>query len=211
MRGLPLAVSLWTGIAHAALAQAPASTSPPALDCVSFPKVTDEAALVKRFGRENVVNAKLDGAEGASVRGTVVFPRDPSRRLEVMWHDEAKRRRLASIAIGGESEWIVRTPGKARSAVGLKTGIDGLEEANERPFLINGFGWDYGGYSAGWKGGKLDNMEGGCAFSVRFDPDPKIKGRALDRVSGEKQLGSSDPGLRAVRPFLSSITLDWAE
>lgn len=211
MRCWPLALSLWTGIAHAALAQAPASAPPPALDCPSFPKLTDEAALVKRFGRENVVNAKLDGAEGASVRGTVVFPKDPSRRLEVTWHDAAKRRRLAGIAIDGRSEWLVRTPGKASPAVGLKTGIDGLEEANERPFLINGFGWDYGGYGAGWKGGKLDDLEGGCSLSVRFSPDPKAKGKALDRVSGEKQLGSSDPGLRAVRPFLSSITLEWAE
>ena len=166
---------------------------------------------MKRFGRENVVAVKLDGAEGETVRGTAIFPKDPTRRLEVYWQDESKRRGLASIAVRGKSEWVVRTPGKARSSVGLKTSLDDIEEANERPFLINGFGWDYGGYAAGWKGGKLDNMNGGCSIGVRFNPDPKAKGKLLGKVSGEKQFGSSDPGIRAVKPFLSSITLDWAE
>lgn len=211
MRCWPLVAVFSIGIAQGALAQSPTSTPSVTLDCTAFTKAIDEAALVKRFGRENVVNTKIDGAEGVSVRGTVVFPKDPTRRLEVYWYDEAKRRRLATIAVRGTSEWMVRTPGKARSAIGLKTSIDDIEEANERPFLINGFGWDYGGYGAGWKGGKLDNIEGGCSIAVRFNPDPKAQGKALDKVSGENQFGSSDRGIRAVKPFLSSITLDWPE
>ena len=206
----PLVVLAWVVIAPGALAQVTSSASH-VLDCREFPKSTDEAALVKRFGRENVGTTKLDGAEGETVRGTAIYPKDPARRLEVYWQDEVKRRGLASIAVRGKSEWMVHTPGKARSAVGLKTGIDDLEEANERPFLINGFGWDYGGFGAGWKGGKLDHIEGGCSFGVRFNPDPRVRGKTLDMVSGEKQFGSSDVALRAVKPFLSSITLDWAE
>ena len=210
MRRAPLTVLASVAIASGALAQAPAPV-PQVLECTEFPKATDEAALVKRFGRENVVAAKLDGAEGETVRGTAIFPKDPARRLEIYWQDEAKRRGLASIAVRGKSEWMVRTPGEARPVVGLKTSLDDMEEANERPFLINGFGWDYGGYGAGWKGGKLDHIAGGCSIAVRFNPDPKAKGKPLDKVSGDKQFGSSDPGIRAVKPFLSSITLDWAE
>ncbi|WP_238243142.1 hypothetical protein [Methylobacterium iners] len=85
------------------------------LDCTKFSKKTDEAVLVKQFGGENVVSVKLDGAEGQTVRGTAVFPKDPSRRLKVYWQDEAKRRGLASMAVRGKSEWMVRTSPRPRS------------------------------------------------------------------------------------------------
>lgn len=210
MKAVPLALVLTVIMSSVAVGQSPPQQSL-MLDCTEFTKKTDETALVKRFGRENVAGADLDGAEGQTVRGTAIFPKDPSRRLDVYWQDEAKRRGLASIAVRGKSEWIVSTPGKARSTVSLKSTIGDMEEANERPFLISGFGWDYGGYGAGWKGGKLDNMPGGCSIGVRFSPDPKAKGKVLDKVSGENKFASSDPGVRAVKPFLSSITLDWPE
>lgn len=124
------------------MAQQPA---PQILDCTQFSKKTDESALVKRFGRENVVNAKLNGAEGQTTLGTVVYPKDPSRRLEVTWWDTARRRGLSGITVRGKSEWMVRIPSKTLHTVGLRTSIVELEEANEKPFQISGFGWDYGG------------------------------------------------------------------
>lgn len=200
----------WMALAPAAWAQ-PIQKFSQTLDCAEFSSRMDEDALVKRFGRENVVVDKLDNTQGETVSGTAVFPGDPARRLEIYWQDEANRRGLASIVVNGDSGWIIRTPGKARSTVGLKASIGDLEEANERPFLINGFGWDYGGYVADWKGGKLGYMEGGCTISVRFSPDPLAKETLLDKLSGGKRLNSSDQAMQAVKPFLSSITLDWPQ
>ncbi|SFU85515.1 hypothetical protein SAMN02799631_02717 [Methylobacterium sp. 174MFSha1.1] len=199
-----------TALAQAALAQA-APAERPILDCADFSKKTDEAELIKRFGKENVVRGKLDGAEGETVPGTIVYPKDPARRLEISWWDTGKRRGLAGITVKDRSAWLVRTPGAARPTIGLGAGLDEVGAANEKPFQINGFGWDYGGYGMGWKGGRLDRMAGGCSLSARFNPDPKVKGKALDRVSGEKEFGSSDPALRAVKPSLSSITIGWPE
>ncbi|TNC14384.1 hypothetical protein FF100_09465 [Methylobacterium terricola] len=194
----------------AALSQAgPAER--PVLDCTEFSRTTDEAALAKRFGKENVVRGKLDGAEGETVPGTIVYPRDPARRLEISWWDTAKRRGLADITVKGKSEWLVRTPGTAQSTLGLRASLDLVEKANEKPFQLNGFGWDYGGYGMGWKGGRLDHPTGGCSLSVRFNPDPAVTGKALDRASGDKEFGSSDPVVRAVKPYVSSITLGWPE
>lgn len=193
-----------------ALTQA-APAERPNLDCADFSKRTDEAALITRFGKENVVRGTLDGAEGETVPGTIVYPKDPARRLEISWWDAGKRRGLAGITVKDRSAWLVRTPGAARAAIGLGAGLDEVEAANEKPFRINGFGWDYGGYGMGWMGGRLDHMAGGCSLSARFNPDPKVKGRALDKVSGEKEFGSSDPALRAVKPSLSSITIGWPE
>ncbi|MGX7705957.1 hypothetical protein [Methylobacterium sp. Gmos1] len=207
---MPVATGLLLASTGAALAQA-GPPERPVLDCADFSKATDEAALVKRFGKENVVRGKLDGAEGQTVPGTIVYPKDPVRRLEISWWDTGKRRRLAEITVKDKSEWLVRTPGAARATVGLRAGLDEVEAANEKPFQLNGFGWDYGGYGMGWKGGRLDRMAGGCNLSVRFNPDPKAAGKALDKVSGEKEFGSSDPAVRAVKPFLSSIALGWPE
>lgn len=191
---------------------ASAQTPPSVLDCTSmFPKTADEAALVARFGRANVVTAELDGAEGSTERGTVLFPKDKARRIEIFWHDTAKSRRPASVRIRGSSGWVVRAPGQPGRTVGVATSLAGVEEANERPFMLNGFAWDMGGYGTDWKGGKLAGIEGGCTLSVRFDPDPKAKGRTLDRVSGEKQFGSSDAAIRAVKPVVSEISLGWPE
>ncbi len=203
-------ISAAIALASTAHAQDPARLAL-TLDCTDFTKRTDEAALVRRFGRENVTAAKLDGAEGESVRGTVIFPKNPARRLEVYWHDERRHRGPASIAIRGKSEWTIRVPGKSQATIGLKASLRELEEANGRAFPINGFGWDYGGFGAGWKGGALDRTTGGCAIGVRFEPDAKAGEAALGKVSGDRQLGSSDPALRAVTPSLSEITLGWPE
>lgn len=166
---------------------------------------------MKRFGKENVVRGKLDGAEGETVPGTIVYPKDPARRLEISWWDTDKRRGFAGMTVKGQSAWLVRTTGAARSTIGLKASLDEVEEANGKPFQLNGFGWDYGGYGMDWKGGKLDHMAGGCSFSARFNPDPKAKGKALDKVSGDREFGSSDPSIRAVKPYISSIMLGWPE
>ncbi|WP_407529295.1 hypothetical protein [Methylobacterium oryzisoli] len=210
MRSGFVAVALVIAAGQPALAQAPAQPSL-ILDCAAFPKSMDEAALVKRFGRENVVSAVLDGAEGSTERGTVLYPKDPARRLEVYWHDADKRRRPSSFAVKGRSEWLVRGPGTARPTIGLRASVAEVEEANERPFTLTGFGWDMGGYASGWKGGRLDAMPGGCFVTVRFNPDPKARDRDVAKVSGDKQFGSAAPGIRAVKPVVSVLTLDWPE
>ncbi|MBY0296216.1 MAG: hypothetical protein K2X71_09275 [Methylobacterium sp.] len=196
--------------AGTALAQAPAPAVQP-LDCAQFPKTMDEAALVKRYGRENVVSADLEGAEGSTERGTVVYPKDPSRRLEISWHDVKKRRRPASIAVKGRSGWLVQVPGSRRASLGLGASLADVEEANERPFSLYGFEWDMGGFVSGWKSGKLAAMPGGCFLGVRFGFNAKAKDRDLNRVSGDKEFTSSDRGMVAVRPVVSTITLGWPE
>ena len=210
MNAVSFATCLLIASTGAAFAQSPVAERP-VLDCADFSKRTDEAALAKRFGKENVVRGKLDGAEGETVAGTIVYPKDPARRLEISWWETDKRRGLAGITIKDRSGWLMRTPGAARSTLGLNASLAEVEEANETPFRLSGFGWDYGGYGVGWKGGKLDHMAGGCTVSVRFDPDPNVKGKALDKVSSDKEFGSSDSAVRAVKPSVSSIMLGWPE
>ncbi len=194
------------GATFPALAQTPMQ-----LDCTGpFAKSADEAALVQSLGRANVKATRIDGAEGETSQGTVVFPNDPKRRVEIVWHDERRRRRPASISVRGP-EWIVKPAGAATRTISVKSSLDEVEETNERPFSLMGFGWDMGGYTAGGGGGKLGALDGGCDLSIRFDPDPKARSASLDKVSGEHKFASSSPVVRAVKPIVSQISIGWPE
>lgn len=186
----------------------PSAAAPPdVIDCAAIPKDADEVALVKRFGRAAVKTVDLDGAEGQTDRGTAVNAADPARRLDVFWTDTTRRRRPASVAIRNRSGWRVRLANGA--TLGLGASLAEVEAANGRPFAVSGFFWDYGGYAKDWRGGALPNLPGGCTLTVRFDPDPKAPPKAAERASGEKDFPSTSPALRAVKPRVSALTLDW--
>lgn len=126
-------VSVTTSLLIASTGAAFTQTAPaerPVLDCADFSNRTDEAALVKRFGRENVVRGELDGAEGETVPGTIVYPKDQARRLEISWWDTDRRRGFAGITVKDKSAWLVRTSGATRSTIGLKASLDEVEKAN---------------------------------------------------------------------------------
>jgi hypothetical protein len=108
------------------------------------------------------------------------------------------------------SRWIVRLPGPQARTIAVGTPLAAVEEANERPFALFGFEWDMGGYAAGWKGGRLEILDGGCSLSLRFNPDPKASAAAA-KVSGDRQFASSAAAMKAARPTVSKISLGWAE
>ena len=116
----------------------------PALECAPpFTRDTTAEEFAKAFGQQNVATADLDGAEGSKERGTVLFPKDPARRLEVFWHDAEKRRRPDAVVIKDQSRWTLRTAD--RKAISVGSPIELVEQANGGPFSMSGFGWDMGG------------------------------------------------------------------
>lgn len=193
-------------------ASAHAQTANDVLECIGpFAKDADEAALVKAFGASNVKRTDIDVGEGSTEPGTVIFPNDPKRRIEVLWHDSSKRRRPSSITVKDRSMWTIaaRFPDQRRILLG--THLAEVEAINGRPFSIYGFGWDMGGFSGGWEGGALGQVVAPCSLSLRFDPDRKAKSAALDKASGDKPFKSSSTLMRAVKPTVSSISLGWPE
>src|SRR5262249_9128805 len=71
----------------------------------AFARDSNHARLVQAFGRSSVAFTDVDGAEGAKVKASVVYPDDSRRRVEVLWHDEASRSRPATIRVGFKSQW----------------------------------------------------------------------------------------------------------
>lgn len=149
--------------------------------------------------------AKAYGARNVTVQGgsTVLFPNDPKRRLEVVWHDAAGRSRPATITIEGRSTWQAR---------GFRIGepMAKVEKINGKPFRLSGFAEDSGGAARDWQGGALDQLSGGCLLGMRFTPDAKAPADARSKVA-VAELASDGSDVRAVKPTIAELIVGYPE
>jgi hypothetical protein len=157
------------------------------------------AALEQAFGKANVVFKTVPGPEGTTARATVVFDRDPARRLEVQWHDEKRRRRPAFVTVREGALW--RTP----QGLGMGSSLAEAERANGGPFLIAGFDWDYAGTVTDWNGGALDG--GPCRLILRFEPGAGGSGGA--DAQGDQDFPSDGAAMRAAKPVAYEMSLSY--
>ena len=108
MTGLAARGSL--ALAFVALSGMPAaaqSTDALHLECVGpFGPDGSETGLRQIFGDGSVAAEVIDGPEGSTLDATLLFPDDPTRRLVILWQDEASRAKPAAIIIRDDSEWV---------------------------------------------------------------------------------------------------------
>lgn len=171
-----------------------------------FGPKSSHAEVVAAFGKDNVVFTKIDGAEGEKIAATVVFPKDPKRRLELMWADEKKRSGLLAVR-----------PDKATTRVapnGIRRGMSlaEVEKLNGRPFVLVGFDWDYGGSVTDWKGGALAApAPGGCTVSVAFALPEGVDDAAAEKVAGDTEFSSSGKEMKAAKPIVDNFTIGYPQ
>ena len=198
-----IAAVLAAGLSVPAMAQ---SSDPLHLECAGpFGADSSEAFLAELFGAENVVAQTIDGPEGTTLDATLVFPNDPTRRLVVLWQDEAGRARPAAIIVRDDSGWI--GPGGVR----LGSELAEVEAINGAPFSVLGFGWDYGG-AASFPSGTLATIPGGCVMSLSFDLDWTLEyGPEFDAIMGDQQLASDNALLLQAAPKVSEIAVGYPQ
>jgi hypothetical protein len=167
-----------------------------------FGKGSSHTKLMEAFGSTNVSAETLHGPEGIEFRGSVIFPNDPARRVEVIWWNEKARTRPSTIRVNGTG-WT--------SPVGIRVGapLSAVEKANGRVFSLNGFGWDYGGASTNWRGGTLANLADGCTLSVTFGLDDNVPEAARTKATGDREFASNAPVIQAVKPKVQEIRLGY--
>src|SRR5262249_23938971 len=104
-----------------------------------FSKDSSHLKLAEVFEAQNITYSQVDGPEGTKLMASVLYPKDPKRRLEVLWQNEADRSDLSVISINGQSTWI--------APKGLKLGVQllTLEKLNGKPFKLAGFDGNDGG------------------------------------------------------------------
>ena len=164
-----------------------------------FGRDSSQVKLAAAFRSYNVAVTEVDAASGAKVTASVLFGKDPKRRLEVWWSKPASRSDTHLIVINGRSDWIA--PGKLHLGLTLAE----LEKLNGKPFKLLGFNTDNVATLSDWNGGSLSALPGGCKIGISLRADPKTPTAAISALPADRAFSSGDAALRAANPTVSEI------
>jgi hypothetical protein len=163
-----------------------------------FAKDSGMLALAVTYDSRNMTFTH-ETVQGAQVGVTVLFPKDPHRRLEVWWQNP-NRTGTYLIDIAGQSVWT------APKGLRLGLSLEQLEKLNKKPFKIKGFDENDVASVADWDGGELASLPGGCNAGVSLHAGTKT---AATELPNKDEYSSDDPALRALRPTVSEILIGY--
>lgn len=167
-----------------------------------FAKDSSHQRLVEAFGTQNVaLVSEKNGPTGVEVK-SVIFPKDPRRKLTVVWTDRAARAVPELAIIEKPSQWA------APNGVRFANTLDELERANGAPFTIGGFSAFLGG-QVEWEGGSLGALPGGCFIAATMEGTVRLSKAQMDRISTSNRFPSTDALMRQARPALSGLTVQF--
>jgi hypothetical protein len=167
-----------------------------------FSKDSSNLKLAITFDPKNITYSDIT-VSGSPVGSSVLYGKDPKRRLEIWWQNQANRSGIYLILINGQSTWAA--PG------GMKLGLTlaDLEKLNHKPFKLKGFDKDNNATISDWDGGALATLPGGCKFGVSLQPDSKASPDAVSALSADKEFTSDDTAMRDVKPKVSEILIGY--
>jgi hypothetical protein len=205
---VPAAVSQPASAAHASAppalrhaGPAPAAAGHTVACSGSFAKDSSHLKLAMTYDSRNITFTDVD-ANGTKVPASVLFPKDPKRRLEVWWANPAARSDTYLIVINGKSDWSA--PGGLRLGLNLAQ----IEKLNHKPFKLK-FDKDGTATVSDWDGGALASLPGGCKSGVSLRADPKVPADTVAGLAADKEYSSADPEMRAVKPAVSEILIGY--
>jgi len=171
------------------------------------PEMT-ETELRVLFGEENVQPSDVDVGEGRTEHGTVIYPDEPARKMEILWKDaEEKRFPKRLIWTGDRTEW------KTAEGISLGTTLKELERVNGKPFSFFGFGWDYGGTIRSWQGGKLKEQfyrHGRIILRLEGPQDDQaVTQEEEGSIRGNRELTSENPIVRKFNPKIYQMIMEF--
>jgi hypothetical protein len=166
---------------------------------------TTESDLQRIYGSQNVNNGEVYLGEGVVESGTVVFPNDPMKRIEVLWVD-AEKRVPKSVYVGGihNAGHADKTLWRTTYGITLGSTLLELERINRKPFQLAGFDFDYSGTVLSWNRGVLEGVFGSDGRKTVFlrliysDPAPP-EHRA---VQGDRSFSSGHPAMQKINPHV---------
>jgi len=183
-----------------AVAKASRSAKPNIVACSGvFARDSSHAKLASAFQSRNVAFTQVDASSGGKAMASVLYAKDPKRRLEVWWSKPASRSDTHLIVINGQSDWIA--PGELHLGLTLAE----LEKLNGKPFKLSGFDKDRVATLSDWNGGLLATLTGGCKVGISLRADPKVGASTLSGLPADRGFTSSDTALRGANPTVSEI------
>jgi hypothetical protein len=161
------------------------------------------ADLRRHYGAQNVEPTRIELGEGETAPGTVLYPSDSLRRLEIIWRDTVAQQGPSRIILRGHgSRWQVGR------GISLGTSLQDLERLNGGPFTLAGFGWDYAGVVTSWNGGSLERALAG--IKLYLDPGPaQSESAPYSQVIGDRDYPSSLPAMQQLNPRVAQIFVDF--
>ena len=161
---------------------------------------TSEADLRRIYGSKNVQSGEVGLGEGETVPGTIVYPNDPRKRLEIAWKNTKMRKFPEFVQFAGDKSFWKTTQG-----ISLGTSLKTLEQINGKGFVLLGFQWDYSGTVVSWNGGKLARTFGkdNEFVTLRLSPqvfDNKALEKDLNAVVGDGEFSSKNRSMQKINP-----------
>lgn len=164
---------------------------------------TTRAGLAARYGEANVVDQNIDVGEGEMKPGTLLFPKDPQRSLEILWKDPKTKLSPKFLTVHGKASlW------KTVHEISLGTSLKELEHINGQPFVLSGFGWDYSGTVTSWKSGVLEKeLQANGRVTLRLDTEDEtaVERSDMDQVVGDRDFSSAHPVMQKINPRVYEI------
>jgi len=158
------------------------------------------ATILARYGKD-ARREDLAAAEGEATTGVVLYPGDPSQRLEITFWDKAQTAVRSVTAYAGATAW--------RGPLDLHPGtpLAGVVKANGHNFSFTGLGWDYGGYIINFWDGRLGALPGGCAIQVRLGLPAGT--RMPKTIAGETELNTTLAPVKAAGLRVDLLSIGW--
>lgn len=153
---------------------------------------TTREQLAGIYGADHIADTDYPIGEGETVPGTIIHP-GTSREATVLWMPGQAGQKIDRVVVSGE-EWLLPD--------GIRHGdeLEAVEEINGGPFMLYGFGWDYGGVGY-FKGGALDGK-----VQIWFRPAVE-DGPDYQAVLGDSLFNSSDAAMRQVDPRVAEVAI----
>jgi hypothetical protein len=172
---------------------------------------TSEFELQKIYGLKNVRSSEVDIGEGEHEPGTVIYPDNPTKTIEVLWKDAQEKRRPKEVRLTGEkSVW------RTRQGISLGTRLKELERINGRPFELTGFSYDLAGTVVSWEGGKLEKQFNKRARVIirrtrSYKPIYRLSEKVLSSVDGDRYFSSNNRVMQKINPKVYQIVVKFPE
>lgn len=159
---------------------------------------TTLADLIRIYGKANVRERQIGVGEGETEAGAVIYP-ETSAELMIIWAEPRRTVRVVQTYRKG-------SPWRTARGIGIGSTLAQVEKANGRHFTLAGFGWDYGGRTVTWRGGRLSKY-----LTVDFEATRKVGQREDEQVLGDKGFPSTHPVMRKKRLVVRFLLIEFAK
>jgi hypothetical protein len=167
------------------------------------------------YGSSNIINIP-EGDERHECEEllscTVIFPKDPSKRIEVYWQDSDRRENPSSVRVVAPSGWT--TDWHLPSGISTGTTLEIIEKLNGRPFDISGYFCDAGGVISDWQYGQLSNIFPLELARIQLSPTLDISQKEHEDYLHNNLLGcsnnfsSASEAVRHIQPRVGFIAVN---